>query len=71
MTVFCRCFDVEKSRVVDAIEDGCRTVEAVKDRLGVSGHCAACRPDIEDLLAFYAQYPGTSEDPRSPLKTPV
>jgi nitrite reductase (NADH) large subunit len=57
MTLICRCFDVEKDRIVAAIEAGCNTVEAVKDQLGVTGHCAACRPDIEDLLEFYGKYP--------------
>lgn len=61
MPVICRCFEVEKARVVAAIESGCASVEAVKDRLGVTGNCASCRPDIEDLLDFYAKYPGRED----------
>lgn len=55
MTLICRCFDVEKARIVAAISSGCHTVEAVKHQLGVTGHCAACLPDIEDLLEFYVR----------------
>jgi NAD(P)H-nitrite reductase large subunit len=59
MTLVCRCFDVEKDRIIAAIDGGCRSVEDVKDKLGVTGHCAACRPDIEDLLEFYGRPPGS------------
>lgn len=57
MTLICRCFDVEKDRIIAAIDGGCATVEDVKNKLGVTGHCAACRPDIEDLLEFYRKKP--------------
>ena len=57
MTLVCRCFDVEKDRIIAAIDGGCRTVDDVKNKLGVTGHCAACRPDIEDLLEFYGKPP--------------
>jgi NAD(P)H-nitrite reductase large subunit len=62
MSLICRCFDVEKAAIIASIESGCRTVDAVKDQLGVTGNCAACRPDIEDLLAFYMQYPKKSDE---------
>ena len=58
MSIICRCFEVEKARVIDAIEAGCLSVEAIKDKLGVTGNCASCQPDIEDLLEFYVKYPG-------------
>lgn len=55
MSLVCRCFDVEKAAIIAAINEGCQTVDDVKDRLGVTGHCAACRPDIEDLVEFYGK----------------
>lgn len=58
MSLVCRCFDVEKDAIVTAIENGCSTLEAIRNQLGVSSHCAACLPDIEDLLDFY----GTKEE---------
>jgi NAD(P)H-nitrite reductase large subunit len=59
--VVCYCFDVRKDRIVAAIENGCRSVEEVKNLLGVTGNCAGCQPDIEALLDFYGKYPGTSD----------
>ncbi len=58
--VVCYCFEVEKDRIVKAIEDGCRSVEEVKNLLGVTGNCASCQPDIENLLEFYGKYPAKS-----------
>jgi NAD(P)H-nitrite reductase large subunit len=58
MSIVCHCFEVEKARIIAAIESGCTSVDAVKDRLGVTGNCASCLPDIEDLLEFYAKDPG-------------
>jgi NAD(P)H-nitrite reductase large subunit len=57
--VICHCYAIEKRRVVEAIEEGCRSVEQVKNRLGVTGNCAACLPDVEALLDFYANFPGS------------
>ena len=58
--VVCYCFEVRKDRIVKAIEDGCRSVEEVKNLLGVTGNCASCQPDIENLLDFYGKYPEKS-----------
>ncbi len=55
MSLVCRCFDIEKDILIAAIDGGCMTVDAVKDKLGVTGHCAACRPEIEDLVEFYGK----------------
>ena len=51
----CYCFRVEKTRIVEAIEEGCGSVEALSARLRVATGCGGCRPDLEDLLRFYAQ----------------
>lgn len=62
MSIICHCFEVEKARVIAAIEAGCGSVEEVKNKLGVTGNCASCLPDIEDLLEFYGNPPGRSRD---------
>jgi NAD(P)H-nitrite reductase large subunit len=53
----CFCFTVEKHRVIAAIENGCRTVQEVRDRTGATAGCGGCRPDVEALLDFYARFP--------------
>ena len=55
--VVCYCFEVRKDRIIQAIEGGCRSIEEVKNLLGVTGNCASCQPDIENLLDFYGKYP--------------
>jgi len=55
--IICSCFNVEKRRIVEAIENGSRSVVEIRNLLGVTGNCAACQPDIESLLVFYARYP--------------
>ncbi len=57
--ITCRCFEVEKHRIVEAIEGGCGSVQAVKELLGVTGQCASCQPDIEALLEFYKRFPSS------------
>ncbi len=57
MSIVCYCFVVEKSRVIAAIQEGCNTPDALRNKLGVTGNCGSCLPDIEDLLEFYGKYP--------------
>ena len=56
----CYCLRVEKSRIVAAIEDGCKTVDDLSAKLRVCTGCGGCRPDLEDLIRFY----GEEEKPR-------
>jgi NAD(P)H-nitrite reductase large subunit len=49
----CYCLRVEKPAIVNAIEDGCSTVEDLSARLRVCTGCGGCRPDLEDMLRFY------------------
>jgi nitrite reductase (NADH) large subunit len=55
--IICYCFGVEKRRVVEAIENGCRSVPEVRALLKVTGSCASCQPEIESLLDFYGRFP--------------
>lgn len=61
----CYCLRVEKSRIVAAIEDGCKTVDALSAKLRVCTGCGGCRPDLEDLIRFYG------DEDRSPDPTPL
>jgi NAD(P)H-nitrite reductase large subunit len=51
----CYCFRVEKSRIVSAIEGGCRTVDDLSAKTRASTGCGGCRPDLEDLIRFYGE----------------
>lgn len=55
--ITCYCFNVEKQRVIAAIEGGCSSLGEIKNLLGVTGNCARCQPDIELLLEFYLKFP--------------
>jgi NAD(P)H-nitrite reductase large subunit len=59
--IVCYCFSVRKDRIVSVIENGARTVEEVRNILGVTGNCAGCQPDIEALLDFYGRFPSKRE----------
>ncbi len=56
----CFCFRVEKQRIVQAIEAGCRSLDEIRERLGATGGCGGCIPDVEALLEFYARLPAQS-----------
>ena len=58
----CFCFTVEKRRIVEAIENGCLTVQEIRDRTGATGGCGGCRPDVDALLDFYARFPKRRAD---------
>ncbi|MEO7776451.1 MAG: (2Fe-2S)-binding protein [Fibrobacteria bacterium] len=57
--LLCYCFRVDKPTVVSAIEHGCSSVEDLSSLLRVGTGCGGCRPDLEDLLRFYANEPAT------------
>ncbi len=64
----CYCLRVEKSRIIAAIEDGCRTVEDLSAKLRACTGCGGCRPDLEDLIRFYGEEGGSGH--RSPSLDP-
>ena len=53
----CFCYTVEKKRIVQAIEAGCRTVEEVREKTRATSGCGGCRPDVEAMLDFYTRFP--------------
>jgi NifU-like protein len=49
--VICRCYQVTRSEIVKAIQDGdLRTVEEVTDRTNAAGGCSSCYDDIREIL---------------------
>lgn len=64
----CYCLRVEKSRIIAAIEDGCKTVDDLSAKLRVCTGCGGCRPDLEDLIRFYGEEEGSGN--RSPRMEP-
>jgi NAD(P)H-nitrite reductase large subunit len=52
--LICYCLRVDKPTIVAAIEAGCATVDDLSARLRVCTGCGGCRPDLDDLLRFYA-----------------
>jgi NAD(P)H-nitrite reductase large subunit len=49
----CYCLRVEKPQIIDAIGEGCHSVEALSAKLRVCTGCGGCRLDLEDLIRFY------------------
>ena len=54
--IICRCEEVSRGEILEAIRRGAATVEAVKRRTGAGlGRCqgSRCRMEIEELLEVY------------------
>lgn len=49
----CFCVNVKKSTIQAAIEDGCLTVDAIKERTRACTGCQSCRTDIDALIKSY------------------
>ena len=47
----CTCYGVGLNRIRDAVLGGCRTVEAVGERLSAGTNCGSCRPEIARIIA--------------------
>lgn len=41
---------VEKNRILQAIEEGSHTLQAIQDTTYASTGCGTCRYDVQDLL---------------------
>lgn len=48
--VVCTCMGVMYSEIVDAIEKGARSVEALSDLLMTSTGCSSCLPEVKEIL---------------------
>ena len=48
--IICPCLDITAGQIIDAYEEGAKTVEAIKDVTGVGTVCGACLDEIEELI---------------------
>ncbi len=49
-TKVCNCMMVKKATLLEAIEEGCRTVEALQSRTLAGTVCGSCKPVLGDLV---------------------
>ncbi len=50
--LICYCFRVEKDKVLQAIAEGCKTVDEISAKTRACTGCGGCYPDLENLLRF-------------------
>ncbi len=65
----CSCNGVAKGRIVQAIQSGCRTLEALGDATRAGTACGGCRESVAALLEASAPE-GAPEDPGAPVYAP-
>lgn len=49
----CICHDVKDSQIINAINQGINSMEALKCKLDVATCCGCCEPMVQDLLDEY------------------
>lgn len=49
--VVCYCLDLKESDIVEAINNGAKTLEEVQDVTGAGSACGSCIGDIEEIIA--------------------
>lgn len=54
MAYACVCSSVKDSEVIEAIKNGCSTVEQLTERLNVCANCGCCYQYLLNLLEFYS-----------------
>lgn len=48
--IICACFGVGANRIAGAIEEGCRTPDAIATKLRAGGNCGSCIPEIKRMM---------------------
>ena len=65
----CNCNGVSKGRIVQAVQQGCRTLKALCDATRAGTGCGSCKPQVQECLEFAAG--GTvSDDPTAHYYVP-
>ncbi|MGL5821652.1 MAG: (2Fe-2S)-binding protein [Sarcina sp.] len=49
--VICYCLDLKESDIVEAINNGAKTLEEIQDATGAGTACGSCIGDIADIMA--------------------
>ena len=50
----CLCQAVRDSEVQAALKEGCRSLDALTDQLGVGAGCGGCREHVQSLIDAHA-----------------
>ena len=48
--LICTCMEVMYSQIIEAIEEGADTFQALSDRLGVGTGCSSCVEEVMEVL---------------------
>ncbi|MFT4035283.1 MAG: molybdopterin-dependent oxidoreductase [Patulibacter sp.] len=59
----CSCKNVSAGTIFDAIDGGCGSVDAVRDRTGASSGCGSCATRVGQLVAARAADPAPADAP--------
>ena len=46
----CFCHDVRRSRILQAVREGARTIEEIRERTCANTGCGGCELDVLDIL---------------------
>ncbi len=57
----CICFGVTDTEIVEAINEGHDSVNAINRELGAAGCCGSCMPSIEAIIDLHKGDEGTTE----------
>lgn len=49
--VICICFDKTEKEILETIQDGCDTLDKLRNKLNVTNGCGICTSEIKNLLA--------------------
>ncbi len=69
--IICACKGVGERQIVDAVEKGCDSVEAIGGVTGAGTGCGSCVPEIKERLLSYSQRAasfGSFSTPNSPSR---
>ncbi|WP_297521150.1 (2Fe-2S)-binding protein [uncultured Clostridium sp.] len=48
--IICHCLNISEADIVNAINDGAKTLEEVQDVTGAGTACGSCINDIENII---------------------
>ena len=67
--LICSCFKVSEQRIVEAIEAGANSAEALGEQLNCGTNCGSCIPELNSLIALSTAKPNSQLD--SQLEGPM
>lgn len=48
--IICGCIGVSEQDIIDAVEGGAKTFDAVKEKTGAGTGCGECRVEVEKVI---------------------